>query len=367
MKVLYFSQGWSPHDRRFLEALGATEHEVTFMRLDRSAPVTLPAHITEADWQGSAEPVTWKNISLIAKNFSNVYHSIQPDLVHAGPIQGPALVAAYSRVHPLVTMSWGSDLLKTAESSWWMRTATRYTLKHSTVMVGDCQTVANKAVRFGIPRDRIRLFPWGVDLSHFSPESRSELRSSLGWEQNFVLLCNRSMEPLYGVDVVVKAFIRAAKQMPSLRLMLYGRGSQEPVLREWVERAGLSASVHFGGFVGVDELPGLYRSADLYLSASHSDGSSVSLMEALACGTPALVSDIPSNREWIEPGMQGWLFADGNVQQLAQMIQRAALSTELPRMRIAARALAEQRANWPMNFQVLLQAYDLALRSDLPE
>ena len=56
----------------------------------------------------------------------------------------------------------------------------------------------------------------------------------------------------------------------------------------------------------------MYRAADLYLSASHSDGSSVSLMEALGCGLPVLVSDIPGNREWVTDGEQGWLFPDGD-------------------------------------------------------
>jgi len=66
-----------------------------------------------------------------------------------------------------------------------------------------------------------------------------------------------------------------------------------------------------------EELPRVYRSADVYVSASHVDGSSVSLLEALACGKPALVSDIPSNCEWVSPGEQGWLFQDGNANELA--------------------------------------------------
>jgi glycosyltransferase involved in cell wall biosynthesis len=60
--------------------------------------------------------------------------------------------------------------------------------------------------------------------------------------------------------------------------------------------------------------------ADLYISPSHVDGSSVSLMEALACGLPALVSDIPANQEWVSEGVNGWLFPDGNADILAEKI-----------------------------------------------
>lgn len=363
MRVLYFSQGFSPHDQRFLEALASTGNEINFLRLEQSPSSVLPKGVKELAWEGSKTPITWKNIALIAREFAQVAKNVKPDLVHAGPIQGPALIAAYAGFHPLVTMSWGSDLLRNADSSWWMRTTTRYTLRHTDVMVGDCQTVAEKAVRYGFSRDRIRLFPWGVDLEHFHPDGDAELRTKLGWEQKFILLCNRSMEPLYGVDVAVKGFLLAAKQMPELHLMLFGKGSQEKMLHDLVDRAGMQDRVYFGGFSNLEELPAIYRSADLYLSASHSDGSSVSLMEALACGVPALVSDIPSNREWIQSGVQGWLFKDGDEKQLAKAIQAAAFSKDLPKIRSAARDLALTRADWKKNFQVLLQAYDLAIRS----
>jgi hypothetical protein len=105
-----------------------------------------------------------------------------------------------------------------------------------------------------------------------------------------------------------------------------------------------------------------YRIADLYLSASHSDGTSISLLEAMACGRPALVSDIPGNREWVQPGVNGWLFPDGDEKALAQAIVRAVdQRQQLPEMGRAAREIAEQRADWERNFQELLKAYGLAL------
>ena len=76
-------------------------------------------------------------------------------------------------------------------------------------------------------------------------------------------------------------------------------------MRRILEQGDVLDRVHFGGQVGYDNLPLYYGASDLYLSASHSDGSSVSLMEALASGLPVLVSDIPGNREWISEGKTG--------------------------------------------------------------
>jgi glycosyltransferase involved in cell wall biosynthesis len=244
-----------------------------------------------------------------------------------------------------------------------MKWVTRYTLHHTRVLVGDCQAVRQKAESLGFPGERVALFPWGVDLRHFVPGLAGDLRRRLGWEEAFILLSLRSWEPIYGVDLLVRAFTRAAQQIPDLRLLLLGGGSQAGLLRQLLTQTDLNDRVYFGGHIGQGDLPDFYRAADLYLSASHSDGSSVSLMEALACGLPALVSDIPGNKEWITPDVQGWLFPDGNEDTLVESILQAYRQRgRLSEIGKAARRLAEQRADWTENSKVLLKAYDLATR-----
>jgi len=165
------------------------------------------------------------------------------------------------------------------------------------------------------------------------------------------------------VDVIVRAFIQARQANPDLRLLIYGQGSQEESLRKLLKQSGFLPDVYFGGFASFEQLPEVYHSADLYLSASHSDGSSVSLMEALACGLPAIVSDIPGNLEWIKEDENGWLFKDGKADELAQKILLAAAQVKsLVRMKAGNRLLAETRANWDKNFKVLLEAYELAVK-----
>jgi glycosyltransferase involved in cell wall biosynthesis len=100
----------------------------------------------------------------------------------------------------------------------------------------------------------------------------------------------------------------------------------------------------------------------LYISASHSDGTSISLLEAFACGIPAIVSDIPGNQEWVTPGENGWLFPDGDAEALASVILNAVEQRQtLPEMGRNARLLAEARADWEKNFPQLEKVYTIAL------
>ena len=263
-------------------------------------------------------------------------------------------------------MSWGYDLLVDARKNRFWSWATRYTLRHSTAMIGDCQTIRQAAVSYGMPDERIVTSPWGVDLRHFSPDTDqhqpSRLRSRLGWgEDVFVLLSTRSWETIYGIETLAEAFVQAAKNLPELRLMMLGNGSLARRLREIFTQGQVMDQVYFPGQVKQEDLPRYYRAADLYVSASHSDGTSISLLEALACGCPALLSDIPGNLEWITPGQQGWFFRDGDPVSLAEAIQKAVKNRlEQSDLRRSARLLAEQRADWEKNFPELIKAYRLA-------
>lgn len=365
-RLLYFTEADSPHDQRFLKALATSRYQVYALRLLAGTTPQTPAGITEVAWQGGKKPFRWHEVPRLVADFKKILAVVKPDLIHAGPIQKPALIAALAGFHPLVSMSWGSDLLLDAQKNAFWRGITRFTLHRSDVFIGDCEAVAASAVNFGFPREHVFLFPWGVELErflHVSQQTHAQaLRHQLGWDDCFVIYCNRSFEAVYGVDVLVKAFALAAARDENLRLLLAGDGSQRTLIHHLVAESGVADRVHFIGRVGLDELPVLYKSADLYISPSHSDGSSVSLMEALASALPVLVTDIPANREWVKPGINGWLFEDGNPAHLAEMILQAMRSPNLDAMRANNRQLALDRADWQKNVQRLYAAYQHALK-----
>lgn len=368
MRILYFTRDYTPHDHRFLSSLARTSHEVFSLRLERRSRQLedrpLPYQVRQVRWRGGAKPTGWRDLPFLWLDLKRVLREVKPDLIHAGPVPNVAFLAALSGFRPLVSMSWGSDLLRDIDQDARLRHAARFALNHSDVLVGDCLAVQRKAVQMGFPAERVVLFPWGVDLEQFSPGTDLELQERMGWQDAFVCLSLRSWEPVYGVDVIVRGFIRAAGLVPELRLILLGSGSQSGIIREIIRKSGLEDRIYLAGQVTNDQLARYYRSADLYLSASHSDGTSVSLMEALACGRPVLVSDIAGNREWIENSPAGWLFPDGGDAALAEGILKAYRERKnLSAAGNAARQLAEERADWSKNFQKLLVGYQLAIES----
>jgi glycosyltransferase involved in cell wall biosynthesis len=363
LRILFFSRDYTQHDQRFLTYLGKTGNEIHFLRLElrdrKGNNLALPDGVIPVAWYGGRGEARWQDFRHYLSDLKRVIQDIRPDLIHAGPIQNCALLTALVGFRPLVSMSWGYDLLFDARRNRLWEWATRYALRRTSVFVGDCETVREAAVRLGMREDRTVIFPWGVDLGHYKP-GESNLRD----DRWFTLLSVRNWEPIYGVDTLAQGFVLAARECSNLRLVMLGSGSRAETIQKIFTSGAVTERVIMPGWTGLADMPRNYQSADLYVSCSHVDGSSVSLMEALASGCPVLVSDIPGNREWVTEEIQGWLFPDGDAEALAERILVAVKNKhKLVEMRQAARQTAEQRADWQKNSAELLRAYQLALSS----
>ncbi len=356
MRILYFTLGYSTHDYRFLKSISDEGHEIFFVQLEgnrrqmEDRPV--PENVTQVIWKGGREPFRWSNLAKLAFDFRRLTKEIKPDLIHAGPIQTCAFIAVLSGFRPVLSMSWGFDLMDDVHRSKWWEGVTRYTLKRSTFFTSDANVTKDKAVACGMNPEKTVVFPWGVDLEHFKPKP-FDLQPL-----TFTLFCNRSWEARYGVDVLARAFVKVAQQNENVDLILLNGGSQSAQLRQILQSEGVLDRVTFGGQISQTDLPRWYHMADVYISPSHVDGSSVSLMEALACGLPCLVSDIPANKEWIVENENGWLFQDGDADSLAEKILAAISQREkLSEIGRASRRSAEMRADWKKNAKVLMNSY----------
>ena len=115
MRILYFSRDYTPHDYRFLSSLAETDHQIWYLRLERKAPQredrAIPEKIHIKNWKNLNEEFSYKNILSYVRQLKKIIKEINPDIIHAGPVQSCAFLASLIGFRPLVTMSWGSDML----------------------------------------------------------------------------------------------------------------------------------------------------------------------------------------------------------------------------------------------------------------
>lgn len=129
---------------------------------------------------------------------------------------------------------------------------------------------------------RARAVPNHIDVERYTARVRETPRP--------VFLSNRTLEPLYNVACIVRAFARIQREVPDARLIVAGFGSQESALRALVHSLGLTG-VEFRGRVAPDDMPRLYDEADVYLNSPNIDNMPLSVMEAFACALPVVSTD----------------------------------------------------------------------------
>ncbi|MCS7181881.1 MAG: glycosyltransferase family 4 protein [Thermoanaerobaculum sp.] len=169
----------------------------------------------------------------------------------------------------------------------------------------------------GVPRERIRVIPYGVDRNLFFPPPAAKVRQGLaelglGWPY---LLMVGALEPRRGVDTLVAALTQLRQKYPELHLVLVGplRAPVEALVEPppWV---------HLLGQVEDRWLPLLYAGAEVVVAPSRGEGFDLPVLEALACGACVVASDIPVHREVFAGAVQ--LFRVGEAEGLAQAVRQ---------------------------------------------
>ncbi len=380
MKVAYASDDLGPHDQRLLKA-AASRHEVhllTFFNRAESLPAWLsrdcptvrihhrrfPAYPELPSRSGRLRTALARRLDerRYVHAFAAALREIRPDLLHAGWIQSTGWAAALSGFHPFFLMPWGSDVLLWPKRSRRDRRKARRALRAADGVACDAETVKAEILSLsGIEPDAVRVFPWGVDLERFRPSAAAGLRRRLAWEGAPVVVMTRQMREVYGVLPFAQGFGKILALAPAARLLLVGDGPLRPRVEEAL--APLGPCWHAAGAVENAGMPAFLQAGDVYASFSFSDGASVSLLEAMACGLPAVVTDLPANREWVVDGVNGFLVPPGDMEVMAGRLGLLLADADLRRsMGERCLSLARERADWKRNAEAMLDCYERAVR-----
>jgi glycosyltransferase involved in cell wall biosynthesis len=189
-----------------------------------------------------------------------------------------------------------------------------------TICVSD--NLRDRLVReFGFPAWKLKTIHNGVSVSEFVPsESRgSEVRQKLGLgADEFILVCVARLSEQKGIDTLIRAMARVVRNRVRCKCIIVGDGPLRDQLIEQARGIGLSGHVFFEGFQK-DVRPYLQASSAFILT-SHVEGLPLSILEAMACGLPSIVTDVGGNAEVITDRVHGLIVPRGSVEAIADAI-----------------------------------------------
>jgi len=246
----------------------------------------------------------------------------QPDVLVGIYLSSCGLLACLAG-HPRVVVSaLGSDVNTRLGSRLWKRVFAWQGRRACLVHAVSVPLAEALAARCGVDPAKILVSPVGVDTGLLALADFA-LRPATG-----EIICTRAHKPIYDQPTLLRAVARLKEQRVPCRLK-FTHARDADVTRRLAVEMGLKDQVSFLPGYEYAELPGLLGGADVYVSASLSDGTSQSLLEAMSTGTFPIVTDIPANRPWVEHGVNGFLFPAGDDAALADRLAEAFASPAL--------------------------------------
>jgi glycosyltransferase involved in cell wall biosynthesis len=197
---------------------------------------------------------------------------------------------------PLIITNHG---LISASAPEWLNNLYTNTISTATFHIADhiiCYTDTEKKniERLGIDNKKISVIHNGVDTNYFTPFPvfKPEGRKQIVWVGRYV--------PGKGVDYLIEAFSIVRKKIPETHLTLVGDGPEKAAIMEMIRKMDLQSSVTLVPYLDNAELPMLYRQSDVFVLPSIMEGVPRTLLEAMACGIPFVITDLPHLRHIAE-------------------------------------------------------------------
>lgn len=341
MILVLIADARSIHTQRWALHFAQKGHEVHLITYDSSGNTMrgVTEHVLVSRWSNLY-------LSFIPRHLAikELVKEIRPDLIHAHFIAKYGFHLPGLFHGPTVVSAWGDDILILPQKSRLIHYYTKKVLDSVDLVYAASQNIWDHILTdFHIPPDHVQYLPFGIDTDTFSPGYGTK-----GPAAEIVrIFSNRGFFAVYDTETLIRGFQQARTSDPRLRLVLKGDGPQESAVRQLVSSLGSGEFVTFQQKTSYAEVPQDYRASDIFITTSVSDGTPVSLLEAMASGLPCIATSVGGIPEWIENGTNGVLVPPRSPEAVADAILRLGADPDLrSRMGAAARATILARGEW---------------------
>lgn len=345
MRICFISDAGSVHTIKWCEYFHSLGYEISVISL-RPGEInnTKVYAFQEADFNEKSDfrKLWYLTYTSRVKKF---LEEIQPDIIHVHYVTSYGILGALSGFHPCVMSVWGTDIQEFPKKSFLHRKLVEFNLSRADAIWSPSHALKRLTQQY-TDKD-VKVTPFGVNTDEFRPIS--ELKDT----KDYIIGTVKALERRYGIEYMIEAFAMVKKKhsLENFKLEIAGIGSLLDEFKALCVHLGVEEDVTFLGFLTKEEVIAAFNRFKIAIFPSNEEGFGVAAVEAQACGTPAIVSNVGGLPESTNPGVTSLLAESKNAASFAVAIEELYFDeTKRQKMAIAAREFVVEKYDIRDNF-----------------
>lgn len=310
MKICYICPTRTPHIKAYIDYFASKGHDIHIVSLTKD-----PIDKTTIHYVGVGNKLNALRYFFCCRRVASALKKINPDICHAHWVTSNGFMATLAGAKPLIVTAHGTAMRMLNNPL--RRAIVNFVVRHSDLVNPVSYELANLMNIAGVPMGKMFVASVGVDANMFALMPR-EFNA-----RPIKLINTRAFRKIDNIDVLVRALeILLQKKVNFICTFAGPKGPEFEKVKNLASKLEVDKYCNFLEGYNHSDLPKLLSEHQIYITCNSADGTSISLLEAMASGLVALASDIPANRPWVKDGKNGMLTVCGNSNDLAIAIEK---------------------------------------------
>ena len=330
LKVLLLSDSSSEHTEKWALGLALRGIKIGLFSFNKASykwfsnieNISL-LHETNETVNAKKTKTKFKYIQYV-NDLKKAINEFKPDILHAHYATSYGLIGALSGFHPFVVSVWGEDVYKFPNTSWLHKSLLRFNLKKADEILSTSDIMRNETRKY--THKDIMITPFGVDTKVFCKKQVNKEKDTI------YIGTIKAIEDKYGIKYIIEAAKILTQRHPTqkFKFLLIGPGTKIEYYKSLIKKEKLESVIEIPGRIPFAEVSNYHNMLDVFLNVSvdNSESFGVAVVEAMACETPVIVSNVGGLIEVVEHGEFGRIIKKESALEIANGIDKVLADKE---------------------------------------
>ena len=315
MRICFVGPASSAHIKKWCNWFATNGHEIHVISFTTGEIKKATVHYIGIGVDANGSDIEKLKYLLTGKRIKNIISDINPDIVNVHYATSYGVAVALSGIKGYVLSVWGSDIYEFPRKSLFHKALLKYSLRKAGQLFSTSKAMAVEAAKY--TNRKFQITPFGVDMELFNPNKRTRESSN-----SFTIGTVKALSDKYGIRDILEAASIVKKQDIPIELRIAGKGPQEDEYRNLAYELGISDITKWLGFISQEQAAIEWANMDVAIIPSIQESFGVSAIEAQACGTPVIITNIPGLMEATKPGESSIVVKRNQPKAIADAVEK---------------------------------------------